>query len=142
MVAATEQGWLHCWSLATGQPLWAVRYGKGLWHQFVQTTERHVLVLDGKWHLSAFDLQSGELAWTTRLRSAGCWAPIPCGNHFVVLSRDGHLAVIDPDNQVKVWEGRVPGVYHQPPSIGEGMFLAASSTAGLLAYRVDPFYEH
>ena len=141
VVAATEQGRLHCWDLATGQPAWTVRYGKGLWHQFVQTTERHALVMDGKWHVSAFDLETGELAWLTRLRSAGCWAPVRCGRYFVILSRDGHLAVIDPEQQVKVWEGRIPGAYHQPPAVGEGMLLAASSTAGLLAYQIDPSYE-
>jgi outer membrane protein assembly factor BamB/orotate phosphoribosyltransferase len=142
VVAATEQGLLHSFALETGEPLWTVPYGKGLWHQFLQSTERHVLVMDDKWHFSAFDLETGELAWMTRLRSAGCWAPVRCGRHFVVLSREGHLAVIDPEREVKLWEGRIPGTYEQAPAVGGGMLLAASRADGLLAYRIDPFYEH
>jgi outer membrane protein assembly factor BamB len=97
--------------------------------------------MDGKWHLSAFDIESGQLAWLTRLRGVGCWGPVPCGRHLVVLSRDGHLAVFNPAQEVKVWEGRIPGTYHQPPAVGGGMLLAASSTDGLIAFDIDPFYE-
>lgn len=83
VLAATEQGRLHCWELPTGQLLWTTRYGKGLWHQFLHALPRHVLVMDGKWHLSAFDIETGQLAWLTRLRSAGCWGPVPCGRSVV-----------------------------------------------------------
>jgi outer membrane protein assembly factor BamB/orotate phosphoribosyltransferase len=139
-LVATEQGSLHCLDLASGRPRWTVRYGKGLWHQFLQTSGRQVLAMDGKWHLSAFELDDGRLAWLTRLRSPGCWAPVRCGRHFVILSRDGHLAVVDPEREVKPWEGRIPGLYHQPPAVGAGMLIAASTDAGLLAFAIDPFY--
>lgn len=140
VVVATEQGRLQCWDLADGGLRWTVRYGKPLWHQFLRAHGDHVLVLDGKWHLSAFDIRSGQLRWLTRLRSPGCWAPVACGGHWVVLSREGHLAVVRPEAEVKVWEGKLPGQYHQPPAVGGGVLLAASSTAGLMAYAVHPDY--
>lgn len=140
--AATEDGHLHHWDLATGEQRWTVRYGKGLWHQFLHTTDRHAVVMDGKWHVAGFDLQTGELAWITRLRSPGCWAPVRCGRHLVFLSREGHLAVIDPQREIKVWEGRIPGSYHQPPALAGGVLLAASNDSGLLAFDIDSSYEH
>ena len=141
VVSASEDGRLHCRDLHTGEALWRTRYGKPLWHQFLQADAGQVLVLDGKWHLSAFDLASGELCWLTRLRSTGCWRPVRCGRHLVVLSREGHLSVIDPRAQVKVWEGRLPGTFEQPPAVGEGLLVAAG-TSGLLAHDIHPSYEH
>jgi outer membrane protein assembly factor BamB/orotate phosphoribosyltransferase len=138
---ASEQGRVHCWDLRTGQPVWSTRYGKPLWHQFITAGGGELLVMDGKWHLSAFDLATGELRWLTRLRSAGCWMPVRCGAHVVVLSREGHLAVIDPAQQVKVWEGRLPGTFEQPPAVGEGLLVAAGSS-GLVAHDIHPSYEH
>ena len=139
--AATEKGHLHCLDTASGELAWTGRYGRGQWHQFLEGDDTELYVLDAQWHCSALDLQTGALRWIARLRSPGCWAPVRCGRHLVVLSRDGHLAVFDPQEQVKVWEGAIPGTFHQPPAIGEGMLLAASSNAGLLAYDIDPFYE-
>ena len=142
VLVATERGYLHCWSADSGEKLWTVRYGKGLWHQFLQTTPRHVLLMDGKWHFLAFALNTGELAWLTRLRSPGTWMPVRCGRYLVILSRDGHLAVIDPEREVKVWEGSISGSYRQPPAIGQGRLVAASTTDGLMAFEIDPYYEH
>jgi len=144
VVVATEQGRLQCWGLLDGEHRWTVRYGKPLWHQFLRAQGDLVLVLDGKWHLSAFDISNGHLRWLTRLRSPGCWAPVPCGDHLVVLSREGHIAVVRPGDEIKVWEGKLPGLYHQPPAVGNGVLLAASSSAGLLAHAIHPAYlpEH
>lgn len=139
VMAATEQGRLHAWDLRGGRPLWTVRYGKGLWHQFLEAGESEVYVLDGKWHLIAFDLESGQLKWLTRLRSAGCWAPVRCGRHLIVLSREGHVAVVRPEHEVKVWEGRIRGTYHQPPAVGDGLMVAAG-TSGLLAFDIATDY--
>jgi len=140
VIVATEQGRLQCFGLEGGHLIWSVQYGKPLWHQFLRAHGSQVLVLDSKWHLSAFEIDSGQLRWLTRLRSQGCWAPVACGDHLLVLSRDGHLAVIRPEHEVKVWEGRLPGQYHQPPAVGDNVLLAASTNAGLLAYTIHPEY--
>jgi outer membrane protein assembly factor BamB len=142
VLVATESGSLECFDGVSGQPVWAVKYGQGLWHQFLQITGDCALVMDGKWHISAFDLQTGELRWLSRLRSPGCWAPIAYGRYCVVLSRQGHLAVFCPEREIKIWEGSIPGIYHQPPAVAQGKLVAASNTAGLLAFDIHPDYEH
>jgi len=142
LVVATEQGYLECFDAGSGQSLWAVKYGQSLWHQFLQIAGDCVLVLDGKWHLSVFDLTSGALRWLARLRSPGCWAPIAYGRYFVVLSRQGHIAVFCPERQVKVWEGKIPGDHHQPPAVARGKLIAASTASGLMAFDIHPFYEN
>jgi outer membrane protein assembly factor BamB len=141
VVVATEQGHLECFDAASGHRLWAVQYGQSLWHQFLQVAGDCVLVLDGKWHLSAFDLASGALRWIARLRSPGCWAPIAYGRYFVVLSRQGHIAVFCPERQVKVWEGKIPGDHHQPPAVACGKLVATSTSSGLMAFDIHPYYE-
>jgi hypothetical protein len=96
---------LHCLDTATGELIWTRRYGQGLWHQFLVADETSVFVMDGKWHFTAFDLDSGATRWLGRLRSPGCWQPVWCGAFLAVLSRQGHLAVFDPARELKVWEG-------------------------------------
>lgn len=137
---ATENGWLQCLEIESGNEKWAVRYGKGAMHHFPLVSGSSILVLDGKWHLTAFDAASGAIRWLTRLRSPGNWCPVACGQYLVVLSTDGHLAVLDPAKERKVWEGAIKGRYRQPPAVSDGVFAAASNNAGLLAYRIDPFY--
>lgn len=139
---ATENGYLECFDAASGQLVRAVKYGQSLWHQFLQIAGDCVLVMDGKWHVSAFDLETGELRWLGRLRSPGCWAPIPYGRYSVVLSRQGHLAVFCPEREIKIWEGRIPGDYHQPPAVAQGKLVAASSASGLLAFDIHSYYEN
>jgi outer membrane protein assembly factor BamB/orotate phosphoribosyltransferase len=143
--AATERGRLHCLDTATGELIWTRRYGQGLWHQFLVADDRAVFVMDGKWHFTAFDLDSGATRWLGRLRSPGCWQPVWCGAFLVVLSRQGHLAVFDPASELKMWEGRIPGTYHQPPAIGldasgNAVLVASSSSSGLLAFDIHAHY--
>lgn len=140
LLVATEQSNLVCLDAATGASLWSVNYGQTLWHQFLQVVDDCVLVLDGKWHLAAFDLDSGELRWIGRLRSPGCWAPVVYGRYCVVLSRQGHLAIFCPQTETKVWEGKIPGQYHQPPAISHGKLVAAGNHSGLIAFDIHPFY--
>lgn len=145
LYVATEKGRLHCIDTTSGELIWTRRYGIGLWHQFLVADERAVFVMDGKWHITAFDLESGAIRWLNRLRSPGCWQPVRCGEYLVVLSRQGHLAVLDPNKEIKVWEGKIPGVYHQPPSIaidgsGRMTLAAASSNSGLLVFDIHPHY--
>ena len=141
LYVATEQGRLHCFDAASGEVIWTQRYGQGLWHQFLYAVGSLIFVMDGKWHFIAFDAVTGKIRWLSRLRSPGCWTPIPYGKYLVVLSKEGHLAVFCPEQEVKVWEGSIPGSYHQPPAICNGMLVAASSNKGLIAYQIDKYYE-
>jgi len=140
--AATESGALHCVDVSSGAEEWTVRYGKGLMHAFLLAQSGCVYVFDGKWHLSAFDQNSGALRWLSRLRSAGTWCPVSSGRYLVALSRGGHLSVLDPRRQIKVWEGSVGGAYWQPPAIGAGFLAAASNDQGLKVFRISDFYTH
>jgi outer membrane protein assembly factor BamB/orotate phosphoribosyltransferase len=139
--AATERGRLHCFDLNTGSLLWTARHGKGLMHQFLTAIGKLVFVMDATWHLYAFDADSGKLAWLCRLRSPGCWCPVVYGDYLVVVSEGGHVAVISPRDEVKVWESGLPGTYQQPPAVAEGTLVVASNSAGLVAYDIDSFYS-
>lgn len=101
-------------------------------------------MLDGKWHCSAFDLNTGSLCWLTRLRSPGAWCPVEFGRYWVVGSRDGHIAVLDPQRELKVWEGAVGGRHEQPPAVGQvagrTLLATASNDQGLKVFEIDPFY--
>lgn len=144
VLLATEQGWLQCLDLYDGTQHWRQRYGTGAMHQFLQVRDNTVLTLDGRWHLAAFDIASGGLRWMSRLRSAGNWLPVPCGDYLVVLSREGHLAVLDPRHECKVWEGSTGLPGRQPPAIGwldgQPCLAVASNAHGLKLYRINPFY--
>lgn len=149
VVVATEQGWLHCADLMHGQPLWERRYGAGLAHQFLTQESQGVMAFNGASHWASFELDTGDLRWITRLRSPGCWNPVDCQGHSVALSRQGHLAVMDLTQQRKVWEGRIPGTYGQPPAIGavtdaqghtRHLLAAASNDAGLQVFEIHPHY--
>ncbi len=140
--AATERGHLHALCLRSGAVVWERRCSQGLMHQFLTAVGDVVLVLDGTWHLLAFDAGNGKLRWACRLRSPGCWCPVAYGGHVVVLSEQGHLAVISPQLEVKVWEGGLPGSYHQPPALADGTLVVASNTAGLQAYDINPYFSH
>lgn len=149
LVVATESGWLQCLDLQQGQPLWKRRYGRGLAHQFLAQDGPGVMAFDARWHWTSFDLDSGHVRWITRLRSPGCWGPVACQNHSVALSQQGHLAVMDLQQQRKVWEGRIPGRYGQSPATGVVMdpqgtphqlLAAASHDAGLQVFAIHPHY--
>lgn len=141
---ATEGGKLQCHDTRSGELLWVKPYGKALRHQFVHVDRDRVFALDGKWHLTAFDTESGEIAWLARLRGPGCWGPVPFGPYLIVLSRQGQLAVFDPARELKIWEGGIGGLYEQPPAVGLSsngpLLAAASNTAGLKVFHIDDFY--
>jgi len=142
--AATERGRLHSFDIRTGEPRWTVRYGQGGKHQFTQVIDGAVITLDGHWHCSAFDASTGALRWLTRLRSPGNWCPVPMGPWWLVGSRQGHLAVLEPGHERKVWEGQIGGLYHQPPAVGRAagrmLLAAASNDQGLKVFEVNPHY--
>lgn len=149
VVVATEKGWLYCFDLLSGVLDWRKRYGQGLAHQFLSQDANGVMVFDGKWHWSCFELNTGDLRWITRLRSPGCWGPVACGAHSVALSKQGHLAVFDLHLQRKVWEGQIKGRYEQPPAIGQvidsqgqrrHLMAAASNNSGLQVFEIHPHY--
>ena len=141
---ATEKGHLHCLDLATGDTVWKVRYGRQNAHQFTQVRDGVVLAIDGKWHCAAFDAQTGEIRWITRLRSPACWNPVRCSSYWLLLSRDGHLAVLDPASELKLWEGAIGGHYQQPPAVGVTRYgtllAAASNNQGLKVFDIHPYY--
>lgn len=145
VVVATESGWLQCLEVASGDLLWEVRCGKGAKHQFLRVDGDRVFVFDGKWHFSCFDLASGTLRWLTRLRSPGNWCPVEVGRYLVVGSKEGHLAVLDPRAQIKVWEGQIRGHVRQPPAIGRAkgrtLMAIATNEDGLKTFEVNPYYD-
>jgi outer membrane protein assembly factor BamB/orotate phosphoribosyltransferase len=138
---ATEEGVLSCIDIRTGELVWERRYGSPLAHQFLLARADCVFVLDGKWHLLAFDLETGALRWLSRLRAPGCGCPVAYGRYIVVLSRGGQLAVFDPQKEIKVWEGMIGGRYRQPPALSGGLLAAASNDEGLKVFRISTFYE-
>lgn len=145
VLSATENGQLLCNDLYSGQPLWTVTYGKASRHQFAHVQGARVFVFDGTCHLTAFALADGRIEWLSRLRSPGCWAPIAFGNYLIALSRQGHLAVFDPDRRVKVWEGSIGATFEQPPTVGYvgsmPLLAAASNHSGLKVYKINDFYS-
>lgn len=141
---ADESGRLYCFDIATGELAWQVRYGQGSAHQFLQADDGVVLAVDAKWHCVALDAETGRISWITRLRGPAQWNPVRCGAHWVLLSRDGHLAVIESKSRSKLWEGAIGGRYTQPPAVGttrHGTLLAAASNdEGLKVFRIHPAY--
>ncbi|NBQ70326.1 MAG: hypothetical protein EBU46_16430, partial [Nitrosomonadaceae bacterium] len=141
---ATEKGWLQNFDLCSGEIRWEQRYGRGEMHQFLYVQGDSIYTMDGKWHFVALDVQSGAIIWMSRLRSAGNWCPVPCGRFLVVLSREGHLAVLDPIREIKVWEDSIGMYCRQPPAIGmlgnESVLAVASNTQGLKLYRIHSNY--
>jgi outer membrane protein assembly factor BamB/orotate phosphoribosyltransferase len=154
VTVASELGYLHCLDVASGGVVWTIRYGQALWHQMPLFVNSCVIVMDGKWHITAFDVETGALRWLSRLRSPGTVGAVRYGKFVVVLSKDGHVAVFDPLKEKKLWEGSIPGIYHQPPAMSDqiiqpdmslnmpGCMVAASTTAGLVAYDIHPFYSN
>jgi hypothetical protein len=113
-------------------------------HQFLHVERDLVITIDGRWHVIAFDAASGDIAWMSRLRSAGNWCPVACGRYLVVLSRGGEIAVFDPARGLKVWEGGVGMRCRQPPGIGihegAGLLAAAGNSQGLKLFQIHPEY--
>lgn len=145
VLVATESGHLQSFDLHTGAELQSRRYGKGLHHQFLQVKDDIVYTLDGASHLIAFDIADFAIRWMSTLRSSGVWMPIFFGRHLVVLSQDGHLAVFDPQSELKLWEGSVGGDFRQPPALGSvdgiPMLVTASHHSGLKAFKIHPHYS-
>lgn len=144
VLLACEEGWLQCLMLKTGELCWEARYGQGSMHQFLHIYKDTVLTLDAKWHCVAFDVVSGKIQWMTRLRSAGNWCPVAFGRYLVVLSKQGHVAVLDPQEECKVWEGTTGMVGNQPPAIGkigeEWLMTVAANGQGLKTFKINPEY--
>ncbi|GAB7541627.1 hypothetical protein CS8_012900 [Cupriavidus sp. 8B] len=144
VLVATENGHLQSFDMHTGAEANARRHGAGLHQQFLHVQDGIAYVLDGKGHLTAFDVDGLGIRWLTRLRSSGVWMPVAFNGYLVVLSREGHLAVLDPQREVKLWEGSIGGVYRQPPALGYAggipMLVAASNHSGLKAFRIHDFY--
>lgn len=141
VIWATEDGVLNCIDIQTGEQVWERRYGSPLAFQFLLVRADCVFVLDGKWNLLAFDLETGALRWVSRLRAQGCGCPVEYGRYLVVLSSGGQLAVFDPQKEIKVWEGAIGGHYRQPPALAPGLLAASSNDHGLKVFRISPFYE-
>ncbi|ALK30858.1 PQQ-binding-like beta-propeller repeat protein [Burkholderia plantarii] len=141
VIWATERGELECFDIRTGESLWTRRYGQPLANQFLLVRAGVVYVLDGTWHLLAFDTATGALRWLSRLRAPGCGCPIEYGSHLVVLSSEGQLAVFDPDREIKIWEGQIGGRYRQPPAVSAGLLAAASNDDGLKVFQISLHYE-
>lgn len=141
---ASEHGKLVSLDIANGETLWERNYGRGEMHLFLKVVGDAIFVLDGRWHFTAFDINTGEIRWLSRLRSTGNWCPVVFGKYLIVLSRDGGLAIFDPQREIKVWEGYIGGQYRQPPAVGRtaigNVLAAASNTDGLKVFRIHDFY--
>ncbi|MFZ6721373.1 PQQ-binding-like beta-propeller repeat protein [Undibacterium sp. Ji49W] len=142
---ASETGYLQSYDLVTGDEKWSRRHGAPNRHQFLHTDEEFVYVLDGQYHLSAFNTTNGELCWISKLRAKGVTAPVPFGQHFIVLSENGAIAVIDSRKKIKLWESYAGGHYQQPPAVGyinDQPFMAlASNASGLKAFKIHSYYD-
>lgn len=138
--AATETGRLYRFDLQTGTVQWIVRFGRGQMHSIPKIIDNQVSVLEGKWHYSFFDVETGELTDIHRLRDAGLYQSESCGRYEVVLSKGGQLAVFDLSKKLKVWEDYVGGTYHQPPSIADGHLAIASNNQGLKLFKINEYY--
>ena len=145
VLIATEAGFLQSFDIETGELLRSRRHGKGLQHQFLHVSDSVAYVLDDTSHLVAFNVDDLSIRWMSKFRSPGVWTPLQFDKHLVVLSREGQLAVLDPQREIKLWEGNVGGEFRQPPALGyvDGtpMLVAASHHSGLKAFKVDPFYS-
>jgi outer membrane protein assembly factor BamB/orotate phosphoribosyltransferase len=145
LFVATERGSLQSFSSASGELVQARPYGTGLPQQFVHAENGVVYVLDAGGHLVAFDTSDLRVRWMSRLRSPGVCAPLKIGHYLVVLSHRGHLAVLDPVKERKVWEGAVDGTYGQLPGVGwladRTVIAFASQHAGLKLFSIDSFYD-
>jgi outer membrane protein assembly factor BamB/orotate phosphoribosyltransferase len=141
---ATEEGWLQSFDLHSGEQIERRRYGGGSLHQFTLARDGLVYTLDKTGHLAAFDCAELKLRWINRLRSEGAWAPVPCGGFLIVLSVEGHLAVVDALSGLKHWEGAIGGHYRQAPAVGTAggapLLVCASHRSGLKAFRIHPHY--
>lgn len=144
VIVATEDGILQSFDLEQGAPCLERPYGRGSKHQYLSVDGDTVHVFDGSGHLVGLDAWDFRVRWIHRLRSPGVWAPVFWGRYAVVLSENGHLAVVDTASGDKPWEGRIAGDYLQQPAvgrIGEFQVLAcASHTAGLQLFSVDSYY--
>jgi len=145
ILVATESGHLQSFDIASGELLHSRRHGRGLRHQFLHTDESAAYVLDDMGHMSVFNVDDFRYLWVSKLRAAGVWTPLPLHQHLVVLSRQGQLAVLDKQRQIKLWEGKIGGHYQQPPAIGKingrPMMVAASNNSGLKAFLIHSFYD-
>ncbi len=141
---STENSYLHSYDLATGEERWVRRHGKGKHHQYLHVDKDLVYALDGQCHLSVFDAESSELRWVNRLRETGNWTPVSFEKYMLVLSENGALAILDPQKEIKVWEGFVGGHYRQPPAVGyvnqQPVLATASNHSGLKVFKIHPFY--
>jgi outer membrane protein assembly factor BamB/orotate phosphoribosyltransferase len=145
VLVATENGFLQAFHVAHGGELRSRRHGPGSHHQFLHADGDVAYVLDGICHLTAFDIHDFSVRWMSRLRSPGVWCPVSFNDHLVVLSRDGHLALLDPKRELKVWEGSVGGTHRQPPAVGHAhgvpLLVTAGNQSGLKAFRIHPHYD-
>jgi outer membrane protein assembly factor BamB/orotate phosphoribosyltransferase len=142
---ATEEGQLQSFDLETGERVRSRRHGPGLMHQFLHVADGVVYVLDNRWHLTAFDIDTFKIRWLSRLRSRGVWAPVAYGKYLIVLSRKGQLAVFDPAREIKLWEGQIGGTFNQQPAVGRvngvPLLACASNDAGFKVFRIHPYYD-
>lgn len=142
---ATEEGQLQSFDIETGASLRTRRHGPGLLHQFLHVADGVVYALDNRWHLTAFDIDTFQVRWLSRLRSPGVWGPLVFGKYLIVLSRKGHLAVFDPAREIKLWEGQIGGAFRQAPAVGHvngvPLLACASNNAGFKVFRIHPYYD-
>lgn len=144
VLVANESTWLQAFDLHTGAELRRRQFGGGDVHQYTHAADGLVYTVDSTGHLSAFDIEDFRLVWINRLRSTGTWAPVALGRHLIMLSREGHLVVLDAKSGIKHWEGEIDGQYRQPPAVGvvDGvpLLVCSSHRSGIGAHEIHPFY--
>lgn len=145
VIVATEDGVLQRFEMTTGELTHSRTYGSGLAQQVPYTANGLIYVLDKSAGLGVFDTSDLRLRWMGRLRSTGACSAVAFNGYLAILSREGHLAVLDPARERKVWEGQIGGTYHQAPALGRVgtrlLLACASLQSGLKVFAVDPYYD-
>ena len=142
---ATESGHLQSFDLASGLALNTRQVGAASMPQFTLVSEGAIFTFDASGQVAAFDVADLRLRWISTLRSEGCAAPVACGDHLLVLSRGGHLAMLERESGLKAWEGRIEGRFSHSPALGtiggQLVVACASNDVGLLTFQMNPYYN-
>ena len=136
LIAATEQGWLYGIDTEFGNIKWKRPCGRSTRHQFLPVHKKLKLtyVINEDGFVIAYN-ENGDQIWARRLRASGSWNITLHGEELMVITREGHISILDVTTGEKIKNNKLNHKVGCPLDFNDNYIAVNTVSDGFFLYN-------
>ena len=136
LIASTEQGWLYGIDTDYGNIKWKRPCGTRSHHQYLPVHKKlgltYVINEDGL--VIAYN-GNGDQIWLRRLRAGGSWNITLRGDELMVITKQGHISILDAETGEKIKNNKLNHKVGCPPDFDDNYVAVNTVSDGFFLYK-------